>query len=73
MKKDEESRIEGEPLTVEASAKTLGVSVYTIRAWLLRRRLGHLKLGRSVRIPRQEIDRLLRERYVPPRLEHPNR
>lgn len=54
-----------EPLTVEEAAEALGVSIHTVRAWLGRRKLGHLKLGRSVRVPREEVERLLRDSFVP--------
>ena len=36
-------------LTVKQAAIELNVSVHTIRAWLSRRRLGYVRLGRSVR------------------------
>lgn len=54
------------PLTVVQSAEALNVSVHTIRAWIARRRIGHVKLGRAVRVPQAEIDRLLSHGEVPP-------
>lgn len=53
------------PRTVPEAARVLGISVHTIRAWVAQRRIGYLKLGRSVRIPQAEIDRILREAAVP--------
>ena len=53
------------PSTVPEAARALGVSVHTIRAWIAQRRIGYLKLGRSVRIPQAEIDRVLRDAAVP--------
>ena len=53
------------PRTVPQAATALGISVHTIRAWIAQRRIGYLKLGRSVRIPQAEIDRILRESAVP--------
>lgn len=47
------------------AAVALGISVHTVRAWIAQRRIGYLKLGRSVRIPQSEIDRILRESAVP--------
>ncbi len=42
----------------------------TIRAWLSRGRLTKVKVGRAVRIPETEIDRLVREGTVT-RLDKP--
>ncbi len=53
------------PRTVPEAARALGVSVHTIRAWIAQRRIGYLKLGRAVRIPQAEIDRILRDAAVP--------
>ena len=52
-------------LTV-SEADLLGLRVATIRAWTLRRKIGYSKLGRSVRIPESEIDRLVKAGFVPP-------
>ena len=41
----------------------------TIRAWVGQRRIGYVKLGRSVRIPGAEIRRKLESGYVPPSRE----
>ena len=54
-------------LTVEDVARELGLKESTIRAWLLRRKLSYVKLGRCVRVTRTEIDRLIREGTVPGR------
>jgi excisionase family DNA binding protein len=54
-------------LTVEQVAHELGLKESTIRAWLLKRKLAFVKLGRSVRIPRAEVDRLIRENTIPAR------
>ncbi len=55
------------PLTVRETAEALNLSQATIRAWLARRKLGYLRLGRAVRIPTSEIRRLVDEGTVPPR------
>lgn len=46
-------------LTVTQAAELLQVSPRTIRGWLLKRRIAFIKLGRSVRIPRRELERLI--------------
>ncbi|MGH9533816.1 MAG: helix-turn-helix transcriptional regulator [Terriglobales bacterium] len=56
-------------LTVKAAAVRLGLTQATIRAWLLRRRIGCVRLSpRAVRIPSSEVERLIRQGTVP-RLE----
>jgi excisionase family DNA binding protein len=54
------------PRTVEQAAAELNLSRATIRAWIAQRRLGHVRLGRAIRIPAHEIQRLLESGYVPP-------
>jgi excisionase family DNA binding protein len=53
------------PRTVVEAARELGISPFTVRAWIQHRRIGFLRLGRSVRIPESEIQRLLRVGFVP--------
>jgi excisionase family DNA binding protein len=53
------------PRTVQEAAEELGLSVHTIRAWIANRRLSHLRLGRSIRIPAAEIARVIEESTVP--------
>ena len=48
-------------------AAELGLKESTIRAWLLKRKFAFVKLGRSVRIPRGGVDRLIRENTIPAR------
>jgi excisionase family DNA binding protein len=51
--------------TVEQAAAELCVSVHTIRAWIARRKIGCVRLGRAVRIPAREITRLIEQGMVP--------
>jgi len=47
-------------LTVSQAADQLGIKPSTIRAWILQRRIGSVKIGRrSVRIPATEISNLI--------------
>ncbi len=46
-------------LTVDQVAETLGQSVATVRKWAHLRRIEIVRLGRSVRISRAEVDRLI--------------
>ncbi|MBZ5562607.1 MAG: helix-turn-helix domain-containing protein [Acidobacteriia bacterium] len=54
-------------LSVPEFAEALGVTVACCRRWLLERKIAHVKLGRLVRIPREELDRLIAEGLRPAR------
>ncbi len=54
-------------LTVAEAASALAIKPATVRAHLLRRRLTYVKVGRCVRIPAAEIERILRDGMVPRR------
>ena len=49
-------------LTVPEAAARLGLRESTIRAWVLARRIGRVRIGRrAIRIPAEEVERLIRE------------
>lgn len=54
-------------LTVRQAAERLGLKVSTLRAWIGQRRIGIVRLGRAVRIPLEEVERLIAEGAVPAR------
>ena len=54
-------------LTVNEIARELGLKSGTIRLWVSQRRVAHFKLGRAVRIPRSELERLMKESLIPAR------
>lgn len=54
-------------LTVAEAAEALRIKPATIRAWVLRRRISSFRVGRAVRIPADEIDRVLRNGLRPAR------
>ena len=56
-------------LDVHAAAERLGVSPFTIRAWLRQRRLEHVKLGRRVLVPESAIRRFVEQNTIPAREE----
>ena len=58
-------RTESQPRTVEQAAEELNLSKATIRAWIAQRRLGHIRLGRAIRVPVAEIQRILQTGFVP--------
>jgi len=53
------------PRTIRQAAEELNVSTHTVRAWIRTRRIGHVRLGRAIRIPYSEVERLLTEGRVP--------
>ncbi|MSO29794.1 MAG: DNA-binding protein [Acidobacteria bacterium] len=53
------------PISVAKAATDLGLSIHTIRAWIAQRRIAHVRLGRSIRIPASEIRRLLDDGLTP--------
>jgi excisionase family DNA binding protein len=54
-------------LTVAKAAELWAVKPVTVRAWAGQRRIASVKLGRSLRIPEGEIQRLIDEGYQPAR------
>jgi excisionase family DNA binding protein len=54
-------------LNVKEASEMLAVKPATVRAWLLRRRLPHVKVGRAVRIPSESIVDLIRRNTIPAR------
>lgn len=55
----------GQPRTVAQAATELNVAKSTIRAWIAQRRLGHVRLGRALRVPEAEIQRMLTDGFMP--------
>jgi excisionase family DNA binding protein len=56
----------GDVRTISETALLLNLSPATIRSWVRSQKLGYTRLGRSIRIPASEIDRLLTDGYHPP-------
>lgn len=54
-------------LTVVEAAERLGLSPATLRSWVLRRTIGYVKIGRSVRLESSEIERIISEGAIPAR------
>ena len=53
------------PRTVQQAAAELNLSHRTLGGWISQRRIGVLRLGRCVRVPAAEIQRLLDASYEP--------
>lgn len=54
-----------ELLTVAQTARILCLQPVTLRLWARRRKIAVHRLGRTVRIPASEVERLLRESLIP--------
>ncbi len=54
-------------LDVRTVAARLGVSPYTVRAWLRLRRFDYVKLGRRVLVPESAVNRFIEANRVPAR------
>lgn len=61
-----ESLLRARQITVAEAAVRLGLKPSTIRKLILTRRIGYRKIGRAVRIPEAELERLIRAGYRPP-------
>lgn len=55
-------------LTVREAAEQLGLSPKTVWAWIYSRRLGFVRLGRSIRIPQSAIEQLIEVGSIPARV-----
>jgi len=54
-------------LTVVQASDALALKPSTIRAWILRRKLPYVHVGRAVRIPADAIEKFIAENTVPAR------
>ena len=55
----------GELLTLPEVASLLRLRVSTLRAWVLRRKIPYIKVGRLVRLRRSDVQRLIDMSVVP--------
>jgi excisionase family DNA binding protein len=51
--------------TVAETAEALRIKPATVRAWVLRRKIGSFRVGRAVRISAEEVERMLRDGLRP--------
>lgn len=56
-------------ISVKQAAEELNLRPVTVRQWIARRRLTVVRLGRSVKVPVEEIDRLIQAGTVPAKVE----
>ena len=58
-------------LTVAETAEALNLKVSTVRAWLLRRKLPRVNVGRCVRVPASAIAEFIERNTIPAREPRP--
>ena len=56
-----------ELLSVNEFAQTLGITASCVRRWILERRITTVKLGRLVKVPDTEVERLITSGLRPAR------
>lgn len=56
-------------LSVPQFADALGVTPACIRRWILERKIATVKLGRLIRVPASEVERLIDRGLRPARVE----
>lgn len=66
----EQHKAEATLLRVDEFAATLRVTQACVRRWLLERRVASVKLGRLVRIPASEVQRLIDAGLRPAKRAH---
>ncbi len=54
-------------LTIVEASEALRIKRSTLRAWILRRKVASFRVGRSVRISAEEVERVLSEGLRPAR------
>jgi excisionase family DNA binding protein len=57
-------------LRVDEAAEFLNIKPSTVRAWLLRRKLPHVRVGRrAVRVPLAALEKIVAEGTIPARTQ----
>jgi excisionase family DNA binding protein len=64
---ERKERMNGKLLNIDAAAEALSIKRSTLRAWVSRSKIGSIRVGRAVRVPESEIQRVLREGTRPAR------
>jgi excisionase family DNA binding protein len=52
-------------LTLDEAAHRLGLKPVTLRMWATQRKIARCKIGRAVRIPESEIERIVASSLIP--------
>ena len=60
-------------ISIEKTADVLGISPWTVRAWITQGKLGSAKLGSRRLVPESEIQNIITDAIVPPLAEKSGR
>jgi len=52
-------------LTIFEAADRLGMRPVTLRSWANKRKIGHVKINRALRIPESEVVKIIERGFVP--------
>ena len=58
-------KMESRLMSLPQAAEELGVTVNTLRAWVYRRKIGYVKVGRSVRVSEATIQKIIDRGTIP--------
>jgi excisionase family DNA binding protein len=61
-------RSEGKLLNLQQFGDEIGIKVATVRSWVLKHKISVVRVGRLVRVPRTEVERIMKEGLTPARL-----
>lgn len=65
FKKEQDRRAQQKLMSVKEAAEALALAPATIRLWIGQRRIGHVRLGRAIRIRSSEVERILEAGEIP--------
>ena len=52
-------------LKIPDAAERLGIQSSTVRNWVMKRKIGYVRVGGAIRIPLTEVERILESGWVP--------
>ena len=64
-KREQDRRAQQRLMSVKQAAAALALAPATIRLWIGQRRIGHVRLGRAIRIRASEVERILAAGEIP--------
>jgi excisionase family DNA binding protein len=65
MQSESQQEMQSQLLTISESARLLRLAPATIRDWTLKRKIPFVKIGRLVRLRREDVEEVIRRSIVP--------
>lgn len=69
MEKKNDQNIHHDLLKLGEFCDPLKIKLATGRSWILKRRIAVVKIGRLVRIPKSELERIVKEGFRPAKID----